>query len=375
MKQIFTALILGALLLAFWACEKKEANIIYDKSYIDEIKQARNDFAYFLTKNYIPGGNIAIAKNNKIIYSEGMGLASKDLGVPMTRENSTRIGTASQIFTFIIYQKLVEEGILEPDSTVQHYLKDYPETNFKLKLKHLPYHTSGIRKENQDEAEINGINLTLQKGLEFFMNEELSTPPGWFEEMSVFNPNLLAAVMESATGKKFPQLLKEYITDTLHLSNTFVDNPAVTIEGRTNFYTHDMLGKVINAPYRDLRYMAPSKGILSNAEDLVKLGMAILDSDYFSEKFRQLLFEPCDLYGGYKSKMANGWILTIDQNGRDLNASSGSVTGGGAAILIYPDEELVIAYAVNLTLGNNFFPLSKIADYFLDGQQPGNSEN
>ena len=371
MKQIFSGLLLSAMILAFGGCEKEKADLIYDRSYIDEIKQTRKEFSTFLSRNYIPGGNIAIAKDNKIIYSEGMGFASTELEVQMTRENKLRIGDVSELFTSIIYLKLVEEGVLEPDSTVQHYLEYYPETNLRLAIKHLPYHTSGIRKEDSEENDRGGLNISIQKGLESFMYDELTSPPGWYEEVSMFNPNLLGAVMEKATNKKFPQLLKEYLTDTLNLTNTVVDNPSARIKGRSEFYSQNMLGQIVNAPFRDARYKAPSKGILSNAEDLVKLGMAVLESNYFSDDFRENIFKPCDLYGNYKSKMANGWLLTFDKKGREVNASSGSVTGGGAAILIYPEEKLVLACAINLTLSNDI-PLFEIADHFL--QDPGMDE-
>jgi len=371
MKQIFSGLLLSAMILAFGGCEKEKADLIYDRSYIDEIKQTRKEFSTFLSRNYIPGGNIAIAKDNKIIYSEGMGFASTELEVQMTRENKLRIGDVSELFTSIIYLKLVEEGVLEPDSTVQHYLEYYPETNLRLAIKHLPYHTSGIRKEDSEENDRGGLNISIQKGLESFMYDELTSPPGWYEEVSMFNPNLLGAVMEKATNKKFPQLLKEYLTDTLNLTNTVVDNPSARIKGRSEFYSQNMLGQIVNAPFRDARYKAPSKGILSNAEDLVKLGMAVLESNYFSDDFRENIFKPCELYGNYKSKMANGWLLTFDKKGREVNASSGSVTGGGAAILIYPEEKLVLACAINLTLSNDI-PLFEIADHFL--QDPGMDE-
>jgi len=365
MKQIFFGLIFSALVLFLWGCEKKQANIIYDKSYLEEIKQTRKDIASNITRNSIPGASIAIAKNNQIIYSEGIGLASKELNVPMTRESKLRIGDVSQIFTNIIYLKLVEEGVLNPDSAVQHYIPEYPETDYKLAIKHLPYHTSGIRKEETGEVEIPGLNITIQKGLQDFMNDPLSYPPGWFQESSMFNTNLLGAVMEKATNKKFQNLLKEYVTDTLKLTNTVIDDPFAIISNRSDFYDQSMMGQSINAPFRDMRYKAPSKGILSNTEDLVKLGMAIQQSNYFNEEFRENLFKPCELLGGYKSTMANGWLLMKDENGREYYGSSGGVTGGGAAILIYPDENLVIAYAVNLTLGTDM-PVFEIANHFLE---------
>jgi CubicO group peptidase (beta-lactamase class C family) len=201
------------------------------------------------------------------------------------------------------------------------------------------------------------------------MNDELSSPPGWYEETSMFNSSLLGAVMERATGKMFPQLLKEYITDTLHLKNTFIDYPEITIEGRSEFYDKDMMGKIVNAPFMEMRHSVPSIGILSNAEDLVKLGMAILNSDYFGKEFAQKLFEPCELYGNYKSKMANGWIVTVDNQGRDVNARSGNIPGGGAVLVLYPEENLVIAYAQNLTHGDVSLPVLDIANYFLEGLQ------
>ncbi|RIH64870.1 class A beta-lactamase-related serine hydrolase [Mariniphaga sediminis] len=364
MKQIFFCLIFSTLLLVLGGCEKKQANVIYDKSYIEEIKQTRKDIALHITRNYIPGATISIAKDNRVIYSEGIGLASKELDVPMTRENKLRIGDVSQIFTNIIYLKLVEEGILNPDSTVQHYIPEYPPTEFKLAIKHLPYHTSGIRKEEPGETEIPGLNITIQNGLKDFMNDPLTNPPGWFQESSMFNSNLLGAVMEKATNKNFLTLLKEYVTQPLNLTHTLIDNPSAIISGRADFYNNNLMGQNINAPFRDLRYKAPSKGILSNTEDLVKLGMAILESEYFNEEFRENFFEPCDLYGGFKSEMANGWLIMQDKKGREFYGSGGGVTGGGAAILIYPDESLVVAYAVNHTLETDM-PVFKIAHHFL----------
>lgn len=364
MKQILYSLIYSALMLVLGSCEKKQTNVIFDKTYIEEIKQTRKDIAGNITRNNIPGASIAIAKNNKIIYSEGIGLASKELDAPMTRENKLRIGDVSQIFTNIIYLKLVEEGVLNPDSTVQYYIPEYPAKDYKLAIKHLPYHTSGIRKEEHSEIEIPGLNTTIQKGIEVFMNDPLANPPGWFQETSMFNTNLLGAVMEKATKKSFPKLLREYITDTLELSNTVIDDPFVIIGNRTDFYDQSMMGQSINAPFRDMRFKAPSKGILSTTEDLVKLGIAIQKSSYFNAEFRENLFKPCKLLGGYKSAMANGWLLMQDEKGREYYGSSGGVTGGGAAILIYPDDNLVIAYVVNLTLGTDM-PVFEIANHFL----------
>jgi CubicO group peptidase (beta-lactamase class C family) len=122
---------------------------------------------------------------------------------------------------------------------------------------------------------------------------------------------------------------------------------------------------VVHATTRDMRFRAPSEGLLSNAEDLVKFGNALLYSDYFSEKIKARLFEPVLLYNDIPSNMANGWLLMEDENGRKIYGRSGTVTGGGAALLVYPEEELVVACAVNLGAFSDDYPVFSMAQHFL----------
>ena len=126
-KKLLSAIFLLPILLGLTNCKKHGNDIVYNKKYIDAIKKARKDFSFYLTSNSIPGGSIAISKGGEIIYSEGMGLASKDLTVPATRATKFRIGSVSELFTSLAYQLLVENGTLDPDSSVQHYLPGFPE--------------------------------------------------------------------------------------------------------------------------------------------------------------------------------------------------------------------------------------------------------
>jgi serine beta-lactamase-like protein LACTB, mitochondrial len=66
--------ILFIILSGLTNCKKESNNILYDKKYIKEIKAARKDMGLYLTRNQIPGATVAVSKNGKIIYSEGIGL-------------------------------------------------------------------------------------------------------------------------------------------------------------------------------------------------------------------------------------------------------------------------------------------------------------
>jgi CubicO group peptidase (beta-lactamase class C family) len=295
-----------------------------------------------------------------------MGLASKDLEVPATRETKFRIGEVSEIFTSFIYLRMVEDGLLQPDSSIQHYIPDFPEKEFKITLHHLANHVSGFRDPTMNEKDSRMQNITLQKGLDIFKEDRILSPPQTYQTINIFEYNLLGAIMEKATNKKFREILQEYCTDTLKLTNTTIDNPFVTIKGRTDFYNHDIIANVINATFRDFRYSAPSQGLLSNAEDLVKLGNAILYSDILSQETKEKIFKTVTLLDNSQTNLANGWVIIIDKNDNDLYGKKGSIMGGSSSILIYPKYGLVIASATNLLPNNESAPVFEMAEYFID---------
>ena len=358
---------LGLMLIVLFSltnCSNSDDRLYYDKNYTKEIKAGREDFAFYMARNYIPGASIAIAKDGKLIYSEALGYASKELEVPASRKTKFRIGETSEIFTALAYQRMVEDGLFQSDSTVQHYFPDFPKKVFPVTIDNLVNHTSGIREPYGSEKEDRGFNKSLIKGLDMFKDDPLTTPPNMYVDLSMFNYNLLGVVMEKATGKKFKNLIHELVIDTLHLENTELDNPFLTIKNRSNFFETNIVSQVTNGLSCDLRFRAPAQGLLSNAEDMVKLGNALLESEYVTEAMRERLFNTDMLESGFPSQFSNGWFISETRTGELYYARSGSVLGGGAALLIYPDKKLVVAAIINVTSNIDDIPVFRLADPF-----------
>ncbi len=378
MKRGIQYFVLFVLLLTLSNCKKEDKYIFYDSRYKKEIAQVRKELSVYMVINNIPGGSFAISKDGKLIYSESFGLASKDLEVPATRITRFRIGDLSELFTSLIYQMMIEEGKLNPDSAVQSYIPDYPLSNYKgipykITLNQIANHSSGIRKAKPDLVDRSGQNVTIMNGIDLFKNDPLDFTPGWFESPSPNNYNLLGAVMEKASGRKFPELLKTYITDTLQLTSTEIDNPYKTVTGRTDFFDYNLVAQVINASFRDLRYLAPSKGLLSNADDLIKFGNAVLYSERIPKKVKDKLFVTTKLPSDLPSNIANGWIVQKTPEGKTYYGKNGKVTGGGAVLLIIPDEKLVVAGAINLTATDEI-PVFRLIKPFLKQQAEINGQ-
>ncbi|MBT6005209.1 MAG: hypothetical protein HOG79_05785, partial [Prolixibacteraceae bacterium] len=77
MKKVFQIVILLTIILGFSNCRKSDSGLLYDKKYIEEIRLARKEAGFYMARDFIPGATFAIAKDGKLIYSEGLGLASK----------------------------------------------------------------------------------------------------------------------------------------------------------------------------------------------------------------------------------------------------------------------------------------------------------
>lgn len=367
MKRVLLACgIFTVMILISSGCGKKEPERIFNRRYLNPIKESRNEAFFYMVRSYMPGSSITLSIDGRIVWSEGFGFASKDLKVPATRFTKYRIGKVTEVMTALVYNMLVEKGILHPDSSVQHYFPEFPVKEFRLTLQNLADNTSGIRNPTEEEKNWRGLNVSLDAGIDHFSKDSLLFEPGYYQLSTPFNYNLLGVIIQKVTGKKFYEVIREMVTDTLGMLNTIPDNPFSVIENRTNFFDHDYLARVVNALTADIRYKVPSEGYLSTAEDLNRLANAFLFSGYFSDSLRLRTFTPVILKNRMPTQWVNGWFITENHSGTKYYFAKGNIKGGGAAIVIFPEEKMVIAWAANLNDEFDEFPLYSISMKFLN---------
>ena len=344
--------------------EKKEPERIIDKKYKDVILGNRRSAMFHMARSYMPGSSLAVSVKGKLVWSEGFGYANQDLEVLASRHTKYRIGGISQILTTLATYQMIGEGKLDSMAEVRTYLPDFPAKEFPIRIKHLVHQTSGIRTPNSVENNQTAYSLIIKKGLEEFMNDSLLFPPGQYQHQTIYATNLLGAIIEQVEGDHFHKVIANRILDTLGMDNTVPDNPFAIIKGRTEFYDRDFIAQTIRATSRDFRYRLPADGYLSTAEDLVKLGNELIYGNVLSEEVRKNMFTRPELMPGAVSMTGNGLIFLQTDDGKPFYASRGNVTGGGAMLIIYPEEELVLAWIANIDDQLDELPGMKIARDF-----------
>jgi serine beta-lactamase-like protein LACTB len=364
--KIFILCFVSLILLLVGCHPQKDPERFFDYKYKKVLKEARQEAWFYHARNFVPGSSIAVSIDGKLVWSEGIGQASTDLEVRANRHTRYRMGQITQVLTSLAYYQMVEKGKCAPTDDFRKYLPEFPEKKYTVQLKHLVSQTSGIRPPNDNEINFRGLNVSYQSVIEFLYPDTLLFEPGMFQAQSFFNFNILGAVIEKAGGEDFQKIIRKNITDTLKMTSTVPDNPFITIVGRSEYFDRNVVAQVVHAVPMDIRCRLPSEGYLSTAEDLVKLGNALLVTPSLSDSVKTWMFRPPVMHDNFQIKWGNGFIFFDLPDGEPCYASRGLIKSSGAILIIVPDEKIVVAWLSNLNDDTEELPAFSIAMMFKD---------
>ncbi len=362
-----------AIMLCFSSCNKKkpENGPIYKKEFKQAILDSRQTLSTHMITSFTPGTSICVSIDGEIVWSEGLGMASKELNAPATRETKFRIGSSSQLFTTFLIAKLQEEGLLDLDNSFYDYIPEFPKKDFDFTLRMLAVQAAGFpESQQQDLYQQESSIRTLKDYISHYENDPLVYEPNTYYFKSDYSLALLGILAEDLTEKSYSSLIRETILDTLKLNNTVIDNQMSIIPNRSNTYHRDYIARLVNAPQVNLAPMAPALGFLSTADDLNQAAQQILEPGFFSQESINLFQEPHELRSGQKLNSSFGWLATVDREGRKLLGQAGGTIGGSSVIAVYPEEKLVVSICSNLGDEMDELPVLKIANLFLKQINP-----
>lgn len=334
--------------------------------YGDAIAEARRLLVDLMAERAIPGLSVAVGVDGEVVWSEGMGLANIEHGVPVTPLTRFRSGSTAKPMTAAAMAVLYERGLVDLDADVGEYVSRWPERHLPITIRQLAGHLSGIRHYDPDGLEFfNPVRYTnLLDALEIFDQDSLLFEPGTRYSYSTYGYNLLGAALQQAAGQPFVELVREVVFEPLSMSSSVTDHTDSIIAHRTSFYERSGGGSsyhtrqsgwqsstrtVLNGPYTDNSNKAPGGGFLTTPTDLVRFGSAHLMAGFLKESTLQLLFTRQRTSSGEETNYGLGWQLGEDPEGRRTIGHGGGAVGGTSQLLMHPDVGLVVAVQVNLT--------------------------
>ncbi|MCC1483260.1 serine hydrolase domain-containing protein [Winogradskyella immobilis] len=226
----------------FFLIPKIEAqNIVEKKPFeINQIEQKIDR----LLKNYNfkkPGLAIGVVYKDNLVIQKQYGLANVEHQIPITKKTSFHVASVSKQFTAFALFQLEDEGKLSLEDDIRKYLPEMNEFDFKITIKHLLNHTSGI-KDQWNLLRLGGWRLndfiTNSQVLEILFNQKsLNFKPNEDFMYSNSGYTLLAEIVSRVSGKSFSDYTKKHIFNPLKMYNTqFIDTEGQIIKNKSYSY-------------------------------------------------------------------------------------------------------------------------------------------
>ncbi|MEU5263095.1 serine hydrolase domain-containing protein [Amycolatopsis sp. NPDC021455] len=202
-----------------------------------------------------------------------------------------RVGSVSKTFTATLVLKLAAKGRLALDDPISKYLPGllpYPEP---ITVRQLLQHTSGLPRDLAPEytwmtlPEVDTerfVHFGEVEAIHDSTVQPLLFPPGTSWSYSNTGYNVLALLVEKLTGRRFEQVLADWITGPLHLTDTFLPRdfpfvPDPAVRGYEQLYPAPH-GLTDVTAYNLSRYIGAGN-IISSATDLNRFFHALLGGE------------------------------------------------------------------------------------------------
>jgi CubicO group peptidase (beta-lactamase class C family) len=308
-----------------------------------------------------PGVAVGIIKDDKVILSEGFGQRSVKDNLPVTPQTLFAIGSCTKAFTTAALGILVDEGQLEWDKPVKHYLptfKMYDDfATQRMTVTDLITHRSGLPRHD-----FMWYNSTFSRKDIFNRLQYLEPNKDFRTDWQYQNLMFMTAgyLLEQVSGGTWENFVRSRIFEPLGMkaSNFSIDESQKASDFALPYRETKDTVKVI--PFRNITTVGPAGSINSNIPDMLEWTRLHLNQGKMGDK--QLLNAATMIklhapamvmpQSGKYSEILNsayalGW-MTSAYRGHQVVDHGGNIDGFSAEVMILPQDNIGIVVLTNL---------------------------
>ncbi len=170
---------------------------------------------------HVPGAALAVVQDDRTEIAVA-GLANAATGLPVTDDTLFATGSVCKVFTAALLMSLVDDGLLDLDQPLQHYLPDFrmadPEWSRRVTVRMLLCHSSAI--PGNFTAEVPRGPDILKHYTAALANSAFDAEPGRYWSYSNAGITLAGRVAEVVTGLSYDEALDRRILQPLNANAT-----------------------------------------------------------------------------------------------------------------------------------------------------------
>ena len=316
-----------------------------------------------------PGCALAVAQDGALVYSRGYGYANLDYDIPVTPQTVFDIASVTKQFNAASLTMLALERKLSLDDDVRKWLPELPEYVSPITLRHMIYHTSGLRDYltlfplagRSDYYPVSHAQILAMMSRQ----RALIFPPGDQYRYSNTAYMLLAQVLERVDGKSFGKFAEEHFFEPLGMEGSLMyDNLEEIIPRRATGYDRDDDGsmRIVHNYNFDV---AGDGQMYSTMEDLLRWDNYLHGAE--KPAIHALMLTEGTLNNGDPTGYAQGLRLE-EYRGLRTVGHSGSSWGFRTELVRFVEPGLSIAISCNADFAKPGELAQQVADHYLADQ-------
>jgi D-alanyl-D-alanine carboxypeptidase len=313
-----------------------------------------------LTSKDIPGVSLAVYSPNGL-FTATAGYASKEDRIAMQPCHLMYLQSVSKTYMSVCILKLVEQGRLQLDKPITHYLSAEHKNIFpyadSVSVRMLLNHTSGIPEYNNQEAYITKL-LSIpdypfkpKDYLQYVAQLNHDFLPGTRHAYSNTNYILLALIADAVTGDHSsfmsatifrPAKLKAtfYRNDKNYLNYSLLSNA---------YWDQNQDGVLVNASVlqrNNVRTLIGDDGIVSTPSDAVLFLKCLMEGKLISRAMLDTMKLWVNDSQG-RPTYGLGLDLNLIGNNQAIGHSGGGI-GAGCQLYYFPEKKIYVFIGINL---------------------------
>lgn len=303
-------------------------------------------------------GTVLLAKHDKIIYSQAVGMADIQAKRPNTLDTPLNIGSMNKMFTGILIGRLVADGTLNWDDNVGQHLPGLPNKRIRdeVTIHQLLTHTSGVGSYwNQSYEDAKHELDSLDGLLATFIDEPLLFEPGQGNEYSNGGPVILGLIVEKYMKMSYYDAARQFIYKPAGMSHSDHYRTDDRSAGLAIGYYPGPDGLSSNSEQLGLMG-SPAGGGYASANDMLSFSAAISSGALLEAKTLAQIWTP---YAELGPDFGYGYLWGIGTlNGHRWVGHNGGSPGVSADYRYYPES----GYTV-IVLSNRDYIARPVSDW------------
>jgi len=291
--------------------------------------------------NGTPGAVVLVARGDQVLYRGAAGMASVELGVPLSADQRFHIGSITKTLTAATVLKLAAMHKLAVSDPLSRYLPDFPNAAH-ITLAQLLDHTSGV----SDDWEAGPAETFDTKSLvERIATKAPDFAPGAQWRYSNSGYMLLGAVIERVTGQSWDRAMHELVLAPVGMAHTLYAGDESIVSGQVEGYSTDAKGDATLAPYSSMTGPGAAGALSSTVDDLFKF-LRALHRELLPSALREAMTSAKTTADG--QAVPYGYGISIGTvRGKPVLEHNGGIAGFTTQFTYFPEQDISVVVLAN----------------------------